>query len=736
LRRSLSRTDSGYSDYSAAATIMRTGGCQGTELIYGCTINDALNYDSTATILAGCRMPIGGCTDSAYVCYRASANVDDGSCTACGQAGCTNPSSQCYSSVALVDDGSCNNANCISLPGCTDSTANNYANDANTDDGSCTYTIVGCGDARASNFDSLVTAPSVALCVYAIVGCTDSNGANYASVATAEATPSSCQFSGCVNSVASNYNPSATFSPGFGACTYEVAGCTDPEAFNYLSAAVNDDGTCQFYGCMYSNNPSFNSKATQPPPGAENGGCMITFLGCLNSYAANYESSANVDDGSCFLLGCTNPLAPNYQSWALIDNGLCEVGALGCTNSRAFNYEPLATADNGQCIVIGCLDSLSLNFDPEATVSGVLCELARPGCTASIGDNFDVSYNVDDGSCVVLGCTNSQKVNYFPEANQDLLPTLPGSCREPRLGCIDQRATNYNSSSNWDDGSCIIAPPAAPPSPPTGSPDFLHLELITSYSPDQLDLVDLQASVAAFQATVPTTQPDFTGGVRRLQQLPSGGDAQPPRATATMLPPRTTDGGRRLQSGGAVREDVSTWVANSDWRLEYPRRIAALYWLPSAAVTLAAAVPEGTGTRMDFNILTDYLPAGATPAGLKSYATATAANVYSIVLAVPVTSVAAILDSELQLLGYSPPAIASPAPPPVNINQNLVTIPAGVYIAVIIPVVAVIVGLGVFGYWYKKRRDKRVPMATVQPQQGGGASVGGQLLVQPPDLPD
>ena len=49
----------------------------------------------------------------------------------------------------------------------------------------------------------------------------------------------------------------------------------------------------------------------------------------------------------------------------------------------------------------------------------------------------------------------------------------------------------------------------------------------------------------------------------------------------------------------------------------------------------------------------------------------------------------------------------------------------------------VIGGFG--GYYYYKRRQKRIPMATVQPTEsatGAATPVGGQLLVQPPDLPD
>ena len=41
---------------------------------------------------------------------------------------------------------------------------------------------------------------------------------------------------------------------------------------------------------------------------------LIGLSGCTNSLANNYDSSANVDDGSCEFWGCTNPNAANVRN--------------------------------------------------------------------------------------------------------------------------------------------------------------------------------------------------------------------------------------------------------------------------------------------------------------------------------------------------------------------------------------------------------------------------------------
>ena len=167
---------------------------------------------------------------------------------------------------------------------------------------------------------------------------------------------------GCMDVLATNYNPNANFDDG--SCVYfqQVPGCTDPNATNYNSSATYDDGSC-----------------------------VIGTLGCTDPRADNYDPLATVDDGSCILAppiyGCTNPNASNYDSTATVDNGSCIIGGpiiYGCTDPLALNYNPGATVDDGSCVygptdpdptpdVYGCADPLALNYDPLVTVDDGSC---------------------------------------------------------------------------------------------------------------------------------------------------------------------------------------------------------------------------------------------------------------------------------------------------------------------------------------------------------------------------
>ena len=266
----------------------------------------------------------------------------------------------------------------------------------------------------------------------------------------------------------------------------------------------------------------------------------ITILGCTDSGAANYNAVATVDDGSCeYIYGCTDMIAENYNPDATNDDGSCEYIS-GCTDASAINYNPAATQDDGSCDYVQCLQTaalLTLNTaswgsevsfsindvnnqvlaalpqqegellsnDSEYTIDlclsdansytailndsygdgwnggtfsittcdgsliavegGLLagsadtiaftvqdCDTYLFGCTDSLASNFDSSANTDDGSCIYPGCTNPNYLEYDENANED-----DGSCATIEvLGCTDETAPNYNADANLDDGSCQL----------------------------------------------------------------------------------------------------------------------------------------------------------------------------------------------------------------------------------------------------------------------------------------
>ena len=105
-----------------------------TGVVFGCTDDQAFNYNEFATVDDGSCIPkIYGCTDTNALNYDPNANTDDGSCIA-KVFGCTDPAAINYAATANFDDGSC----CF-VAGCTDPAATNYDPNACIDDGSCVF---------------------------------------------------------------------------------------------------------------------------------------------------------------------------------------------------------------------------------------------------------------------------------------------------------------------------------------------------------------------------------------------------------------------------------------------------------------------------------------------------------------------------------------------------------------------------------------------------------------------
>tara|TARA_B100000085_G_C18559817_1_gene519045 strand:- start:2354 stop:4081 length:1728 start_codon:yes stop_codon:yes gene_type:complete len=149
--------------------------------------------------------------------------------------------------------------------------------------------------------------------------------------------------------------------------------------------------------------------------------------GCTYPDAVNYNSSAVLDDGSCFyestvekISGCTYSDALNFNPSADIDDGSCRYPSnpepiLGCTYFDASNYNPNATKDDSSCI-----------YDSDG--DGIYDRSEIRGCTDSQSNNFNESATDDDGSCdydedndgvedwaELEGCSDSNATNFNPQ---------------------------------------------------------------------------------------------------------------------------------------------------------------------------------------------------------------------------------------------------------------------------------------------------------------------------------
>ena len=188
-----------------------------------------------------------------------------------------------------------------------------------------------------------------------------------------------------------------------------------------------------FRGCNDTNYFDFNPDVDEFLPGA----CkVLKVYGCTDPNYAEYDSTANIDNGSCATVinivnGCTDPNYLEYDPNANTDDGSCQTLIVyGCTNSNYLEYDPNANVDDGSCATLGI-----------------------QGCTDSNYVEYNPSANIDDGSCqtlIVYGCTDDNYLEYNSSANTD-----DGSCATLIVtGCTDPNYLEYDSLANVDDGSC------------------------------------------------------------------------------------------------------------------------------------------------------------------------------------------------------------------------------------------------------------------------------------------
>ena len=177
-------------------------------------------------------------------------------------------------------------------------------------------------------------------------------------------------------------------------CIDPVLGCVDTTACNFDELANVDNGCVypiEYYDCDNTCNNDTDG----------DGVCNeLEITGCMDPTAFNYNNIAtDADDCEPFIFGCTDPTQYNYDSEANTENGGCTPYLNGCTNSDAFNYDPLANTDNGSCIEVleGCADLQAYNYealvnipDPES------CLYEAVGCVTGLGEPFGTGYWLND----------------------------------------------------------------------------------------------------------------------------------------------------------------------------------------------------------------------------------------------------------------------------------------------------------------------------------------------------
>ena len=177
-------------------------------------------------------------------------------------------------------------------------------------------------------------------------------------------------------------------------CVLPVLGCTDELACNYASNANVDEGcfySIQYYDC---------DNACNNDVDGDNVCDELEIVGCIDPTAFNYNNLAtDADDCESFIFGCTDPTQYNYVQEANTENGSCVPYIYGCTNSDAFNYDSLANSDNGSCVEVleGCADPEAYNYDTAVNVPDPeVCLYEAVGCVTGLGEPYSDGYWLND----------------------------------------------------------------------------------------------------------------------------------------------------------------------------------------------------------------------------------------------------------------------------------------------------------------------------------------------------
>jgi len=427
------------STYAATGVTVKLTGTTGADY-YSDICVDAMSFVDASIVL--------GCTDSLALNYDTLANSNDGSCTY-----------PCLNNTEVIEmfssNGSGWNGGTYTITNGIDTVTGGLSGGYFTNDTLCLVT--GC-------YDVIVTAGSNAAAVSTF---------NFGSL-TAATTGSyvvsvggaNCAIPGCMDTIATNYDPVATVSDS--SCTYDCAyyGLNEVEVvmYNSLSGYSWAQGVGEAFLIVTNGTSSDTLNKSVTGSSLSHTLCLtddcweITFYDGNASYLNEY--SWEVKLGTTVLAsGGSYSTGTSYADMHQFSTGGVICG-LGCMDPIAMNYDPAATVnDSTLCVycVYGCMDSTMYNYNATATCDTATATSCIPfiyGCTDIIAYNYDVLANTDDGTCVYQGCMDSLATNYCAVCTIPDLASCVYPCSNYSLNVFATNVTCYDGN----DGAVIVSP--------------------------------------------------------------------------------------------------------------------------------------------------------------------------------------------------------------------------------------------------------------------------------------